>query len=457
MAFTNGTWFEVRSTGSNNNSGGFNKQGATPGTDRTQQDAAHVDIDGVTITATVHTTTTQITLTGYTVSAADIRNTIKIKAGGTSAVTGYYEITAVDVPNNRWTMSSSMGTAAQTVQALMGGGWADFTNVLNSANLLAGTASRVYFKGDFSLSGVTQLYTGAQYIGYGTTRGDSTFSRWFLPANRTTVITLQSRLRNIDFDCAGFSMSSAIPFQQAYNVVNCRARANGGTLSASPWSSYVGGFAGIRLDCYVEGFNSGTTVGAFQTSYSNDETTFINCVALNCNHGFRFDSTQNGTKAINCLAIGSSGNGFYAVNDVLFYKCTAIGCGVGFQLSTTSVDTYLRYCLTVNSTTYGYDTGTSQNGDLAFISCAAYSSGTADVRTAVMTNVGFITLSANPITNIAGGDYTINNAVGGGASLRSISKTTTGLASTLNYVNVHAIDPVSLAGSTGLVGGILGS
>ena len=71
MALSATVVWEVRGvTGADTNGGGFNS--AAAGTDYSQQAAPQVVIDGATITATVHTTTTQLNIVGYTVAAADV-------------------------------------------------------------------------------------------------------------------------------------------------------------------------------------------------------------------------------------------------------------------------------------------------------------------------------------------------------------------------------------------------
>ena len=107
--------WEVRSTGNSANGGGF----AGGGIDRSQQDSPHLVIDGATITATVHTSTDQLTITGYTVSADDTGNVLNVNGG--TATAGRYKIASVDVPNNRWTLDRSAGTASQTATGRMGG------------------------------------------------------------------------------------------------------------------------------------------------------------------------------------------------------------------------------------------------------------------------------------------------------------------------------------------------
>lgn len=72
----------------------------------------------------MHTITAQINVSAgdYTVSAADVGNLFKINSG--TATAGIYQITAADVPNSRWTVDRSAGTAAQTCAGNMGGAFA---------------------------------------------------------------------------------------------------------------------------------------------------------------------------------------------------------------------------------------------------------------------------------------------------------------------------------------------
>src|SRR5678815_3698011 len=105
MALNAAIVWEVRTTGSDNNGGGF-KTGAT-GTDHTLQDAAFATL---TTASKVHSTTTQINVAvgDYTVAAGDVGNVLQITGG--TATAGFYEITVVDTANNRWTLDRSAGT-----------------------------------------------------------------------------------------------------------------------------------------------------------------------------------------------------------------------------------------------------------------------------------------------------------------------------------------------------------
>ncbi|MEK6860373.1 MAG: hypothetical protein AABY07_00240, partial [Nanoarchaeota archaeon] len=107
MALNDAICWEVRTTGDDANSGGF-KTGAS-GTDRSQQDAAHVTFNGTTVTATTTGISSTMTLAGYTVISGDVGNIIQI-SGGTNFTSGFYEITSVDTGFNNWTVDRNCST-----------------------------------------------------------------------------------------------------------------------------------------------------------------------------------------------------------------------------------------------------------------------------------------------------------------------------------------------------------
>lgn len=447
MAFSTGTTFEIRSTGNDLNSGGFNAAGGSPGTDRTQQDAAQVDIDGVTIIATVHTTTTQLTLVGYTVSAADNRNTIRIKAGGTSAVTGVYEITAVDVPNNRWTMSSSMGTAAQTVRALMGGAWASLTNIQNSGGLLP-SSPVVWIKNSatYSINGLGVLATSIALYGYGTTRGDGIRATINIAGNRTTGWFNSATIWNLILDLAGFNQTTTVPCILTLNAYRVSIINAGSGTNVQLFS--LGGIYSCVIRCFVEKTtNSGI---------SNEvQGKVINCVASACGIGFDSGSAGGRGSFIGCIAISCTTAGFRSAGsfgECYDFNCTAYDCAKGFVGNNFGL---YNQCLAVNSTTYGFDTSTTSY----LINCAAYNSGTANVNGTPFQNLNFVTLSSAPFTNAAGGDFSINSSAGGGSLLKGLTNGAfPGLPSTAYTFHIGAVEPLTGGSSlNGIVGGILGS
>src|SRR5262249_6536029 len=91
-----------------------------PGTDRSQQTNVQVNIDNSTITTSI--TATVITFTGYTPTAADVGNTVRMLTG-TNVTAGTYEITAWT--GSTWTVTgaANLPTSGTTTNATgkMGG------------------------------------------------------------------------------------------------------------------------------------------------------------------------------------------------------------------------------------------------------------------------------------------------------------------------------------------------
>lgn len=127
--------WRVRPSGNNANGGGFDPGIASPGTDRSQQDAAFATFNGGAITATTAGVTNVITLVGYTATAADIANCLHI-TGGTNFLTGWYFITAQG--GTTWTLDRNCTSGAgAAMTGNMGGGWADFwTNTTGAAAII---------------------------------------------------------------------------------------------------------------------------------------------------------------------------------------------------------------------------------------------------------------------------------------------------------------------------------
>ena len=97
--------WEVRTTGSDSNGGGF--KAAASGTDYSQQDAAQVTYSDLVI----GTTTTQLTSAANPFTSAHVGNIVYV-SGGTGFTTGRYEVTAVSA--GVATMDRSVGTASST-------------------------------------------------------------------------------------------------------------------------------------------------------------------------------------------------------------------------------------------------------------------------------------------------------------------------------------------------------
>lgn len=156
--------WRVRPSGDNTNGGGYDAGISSPGTDYSQQDAAHVTFNGTSITATTAGVGATITITGYTVATTDVANVLHI-TGGTNFTTGWYFITSVNTGTGTWTLDRNCTSGAgSAMTGKMGGGWADpFTNMTTSGPIVAGNNIYVLGSGIPNPASYTFDYTITSY------------------------------------------------------------------------------------------------------------------------------------------------------------------------------------------------------------------------------------------------------------------------------------------------------
>jgi len=341
--------WEIRTAGNNDNGGGF-KVGAT-GVDRCQQDAAHAVL---TTASTVHSTTTQINVDAgdYTVSTQDVGNIIQITGG--TATAGFYEITAVDTGNNRWTLDRSAGSSGQTVVGRMGGALAHpqtIGSVIvagNTIHIKSGTYLKVG-SNSYVLQSTVQGGSGTpiNWIGYNTTRRDRPIgnNRPLFDGNSDTTNCIIAINGNNFFDirmanATGVGFSRGADMKIA--IVNCRASScgsHGFALGGTFDSTSV-------ISCESDnntgkGFENGAQTAMF-CSYVHDNTAqgvtanrdlnaTFSIFANNNSHGVHtFDGAP---RLINCILFGNTGGS----TDGLLLDGTGPG-GEAFVFNTVSKD-----------------------------------------------------------------------------------------------------------------------
>src|SRR6516225_9792456 len=110
MTFATATLvFDVRTTGSDNNGGGFDSGVASPGTDYSQQDSAQIAYTDLVIGSTGNEN--QLTSAANPFGSTSPGNVINI-SGGTGFQTGLYRI--LSVSGSTATMDQGVGTANST-------------------------------------------------------------------------------------------------------------------------------------------------------------------------------------------------------------------------------------------------------------------------------------------------------------------------------------------------------
>jgi hypothetical protein len=424
MALSAAVVWEVRTTGNDNNGGGFNTSAS--GTDRSQQTTAQVDIDGSTISATVFTTTTQITLVGYTVVSADVGNLLRVNSG--TATAGVYEITAIDAVNNRWTLDRSAGTSTQTVVGKMGGAVASLGRIAgvavdrNVVYVKAGTyaistTSSNVSNGIFTLSGA-----GVTCIGYNSnrTRTNTDTRPLFQMSVGATLATGNSNggcMVNFDLDGGNVASSKAsggaLMFERCSFTGFKTASASTGFLMCTATGNSAAVFTGVATLCEAYGNTATPFVGIFTNCLSYDNTGAST-------DGFAFVTSTSASFAWGCVAYGNGRDGFSYQDDTRFFS--------------------IQNCVAVNNGRYGFNvnaTGGTTLQNHSLFNCAGYNN-TSGNNLGNALNSGYVTLAGDPFVNAPSpnSNYALNNTAGAGAALRAAGYAALPRGLTTGYLDI---------------------
>lgn len=143
------------------------------------------------------------------------------------------------------------------------------------------------------------------------------------------------------------------------------------------------------------------------------------CVA----HGSSGNGFTSVFSAVNCISYNNTSSGFTIGNLVIanLINCISYGNTNGFFNGGSGQGIFIN-CLAVSNSLFGF-TSFTPNTITQFLShCAAYANTSGNVDTTSASpaiNDSFTTLTADPFTNAAGGDFSLNNTAGGGASCRA--------------------------------------
>jgi hypothetical protein len=446
MAFTAATTWEIRTTGSGSNGGGFDA--SLGGTDYSQQDSPQLNLsDGV---CTGNTTFTSVT-GGFT--SAMIGNVITIPG------TGFYQITAV-ASSNSLTVDKN-GPNAVALNFRVGGAYKLDQNGFGFSPV---AGNKIWIKaGQYDLRvnsptiSVGSVTNPVIVEGYNTTRGDCAASvslarpvlKWslsfiaMLTFNATGII-----VRCLEMNCSGSGGAPAVSFtSSAANCIleNCKVTAD----TAGDGVSLDGNKNCVRR-CFVLA-GTGASNGILVTGTGN--------------HLVEFNRMKGGT--------GNTAAGIYLQNGAAF--CRGNICE-SFQSGVLSNDTVLRNGFLEQNVfwlnTYGLRINASQQGAAGISACRWNIFGrnsTSDIEYSpsdISANPGVINwmaevfdtnffyttgtnryknlaagtndqvLTANPFTDDSTGNYTLNSTAGGGALIRSTTISVT-FADAINTAYIY--------------------
>lgn len=420
MALSAAMVWEVRAAGLDTNGGGF-KAGAS-GTDYSQQDAAQKSGADLHMHAS---TNTKCHPNAAGVAAADVGNVIYI-ASGTGWTPGFYEITAQD--GTDWTLDRSPCAAGSGDLGTYKMGGALLTiNILptcmvtqNKAFVKKGAAAyqsnaSITFTGIGETPGTFTILEG-----YDATRGDK--GRPTLQLITNTGLNALAfpgngwNIRNFIVDCNSLGTSRGIYATGSYSVAyNCKV-SNFTTIGIS-----ISGDGGAAYDCEVTAGAAGAvgiTANRVTRCYVHDNA----CTGLNnCPHVVRcliVNNTGASSDGITMsiyggLIVGNTihGNGrdgirhaSYNINYLIFGNILTSNVGYGLRGNSMCTDP----CHDGNA--YWNNTAGAKNG------CTS----TTGAYAAAPYTIAFdITLTGDPYTNSAGGNFTLNNTAGAGAACRA--------------------------------------
>lgn len=214
------------------------------------------------------------------------------------------------------------------------------------------------------------------------------------------------------------------------------------------------------------------TTNAATTGFTGTLCTFVKCVSYGVAATVGFTITNRGS-CVQCVCSGG-GNFNSGGATVAFVNCVAYNTTSksAFRCPASGPVVVCVNCIAYGVTgasNYGYSAGTTSINGKSLINCAGGNNsgggggGNIDTSTFYGDEIyNFITLTADPFTNAAGGDFSLNNTAGGGALLRALSYPTSfpGI-STTDYTSVGAAQLTGAAAGavmfhSGMSGGVDG-
>lgn len=256
---------------------------------------------------------------------------------------------------------------------------------------------------------------GTWYVGYETTRtlNNRDANRPILRANANSVVCMeldanQIQARNIITDNNAAKTGTTGFYLGAGSVRLERCSALNQTFRGIDVAGGTGFLIDVSADACANGVN---LVNATMVGFS-----IKNCTGNALNMSAE-------SKAFQGVISGAGGVGINitsaraTVGSVTVYGCT----GDNVAMNAGQQQNVLVNVISYASVARNFNLGT--DGIYRLFNCAGGAGGTADAFNANMAE-GFITLTADPFTNAAGGDFSLNNNAGGGALLRGLASMT---------------------------------
>lgn len=445
MAISAAAVWEVWSTGNDTNGGGF-ITGAS-GTDYSQQASAQVTYTDLVIGGSGNEN--KLTSAGNSFTSAHVGNIINITSG-TGFTTGRYQV--VSVTTGTATMDRTVGTASSSGgNGKLGGALATVATGLQQSSL-GGMICYVKATATYQIttaitpatSNDSGLTTPIRLIGYTSTRGDGGPATVQLNANSISLCTWNTNAVNCCYSWENFIFDG-----------NSKTTVNGFNLSGTSgklnffncifkrftdqYCVRVGSGQALALSCDFtdNAFTSGTSGGCMYTNTAGASVIMTRCYVAN-------NSNSNNTYAAMRIASGSyvcadnviynnsgAGPAFNGIYCDSFYAGYVAG-NIFHSNKNNGVDVLTPSgVLHNNICTSNTGVGIEVNGSGTYVNVrdnAYYNNSGGGFSGG--TDVGGVTLSGLPYTNVAS-DFSLNATAGAGAACRAA-----GLPGTIGVASV---------------------
>jgi hypothetical protein len=422
MALSSLTVWELRTTGSDLNGGGY----SSGGTDYSQQDAAQVTADGAAIALTSAGASSAVTLVGVAGAAGHVGNVVQI-SGGTNAIAGFYVVT--DYTATTWTLDRNWCSGA------CGNGVGRLGGALASPGKVAGLLEadhQVWVKaGTYPIT-----YNFANYA-------NGPLNLTVSPSTREMFWKAYAAARGDGAGIATFQATTA-PTNKPIIAV----------MTAVLWFEGIVTDAGNRTGCRGWKFNGGSgarrcgAVNSLEAGFDCQATPsslFLECEASSCGIGFlgyynavachSHDNSAAGFSGsiygvhIECIAHHNGSRGFSEAG--VNYRCRAYSNNQsGFGLHGSGG--YAINSLSESNGAYGFIALGGGASDSGVFGCATYNN-TSGALNNVPHAADNVTVTAGScLVDAAAGDYDVNDLANRGALLAGagVPKEWPGLPST---------------------------
>lgn len=415
MALAAATVWEVRAAGADTNGGGFVTGAA--GTDWSQQDAAQYSV-----TDAVTAGTTTITSATANFGTDVVGNILYIEGGTGAVVAGWYQIMSRTNSTTIVVDRSTGLTAGTGVTLTIGGALLTLAQLLTN-NSVAGMTSFIK-AGTYSIGTGLVVGTGGstsvvtRFTGYTTTRTDKGRPTILATAG-ITLLTIGAgghgyRFENLIFDGDAVASTNGINVSagQWGSLFNCKVMDMAGYGVSQTQACFMdscevtgcAGTAGVRgatwgmVRCYI---HDNTVTGALMTGGPIIDCIFANNTGAS-SEGLYHDTINSALSVVGCVFYGNGRDGFRQVGSP-----NRLG---GFYNN-----------IFMNNAAYGVNlVGTTATSFLANMANNAYYNNTLGERAlSLPAEAGAVTLTGDPFTNAAGGDFSLDNVANQGAACRA--------------------------------------